>query len=175
MHLVRLRTFFLLAFIACASCLGAAIYFEQSLGASLTPLCFVQRVLYGAFGLMSLIAVVHAPGKSGWRVYSGLMLLVSLSGAAIAGRQVLLQASPPEDMTGCLANLQYLLDTQPYLKVLGLVLAGHAGCAEINWSLFGLSLPEWSLLAFVGLSLFALYFLFIEFRRIESTDSSTRD
>lgn len=175
MHLARLRTLFLLAFIACASILGASVYLEDNLGPSLTPLCTVQRVLYAAFGLICLLAAVHAPGKSGWRIYSGFMLLISLFGAAIAGRQVFLQASPPEDMSSCIANLQYLLDTQPYLKVLSMVLAGHAGCSEINWSLFGLSIPEWSLLAFTGLSLFALYYLFIEFRRPGPTGSGSGD
>jgi disulfide bond formation protein DsbB len=175
MQLARLRTLFLLAFIACALFLGAGTYLEYNLGPSLSPLCFVQRCLYAAYGLICLLAVLHAPGTLGWRVYSGFMLLVSLCGAAVAGRQVFLQASPPEDMASCLANLQYLLDTQPYLKVVSMVLAGYAGCSEITWSLVGLSIPEWSLLAFAGMSLFALYYLFIEFRRFGSTESDSRD
>lgn len=175
MHLARLRTSFFLAFIACASFLGAALYLEHQLGPSLSPLCSVQRFLYGAYGLLCLLAVIHAPGKSGWRAYAAFLLLVSLCGAAIAGRQVFLQASPPEDMASCLANLQYLLDTQPYIKVLSLVLAGYAGCSEITWSFVSLSIPEWSLLAFAALALFALYYLFIAFRRFGSTESGSRD
>lgn len=30
-------------------------------------------------------------------------------------------------------------------------------CAEITWSLFGITLPEWSLLAFTGIALLPLY------------------
>ena len=33
---------------------------------------------------------------------------------------------------------------------------GTVDCVEINWTLFDLSIPEWSLLAFVAFSLFAL-------------------
>jgi disulfide bond formation protein DsbB len=175
MHLARLRTLFFLASNACASFLGAGIYLEYHLGPSLNPLCLLQRCLYAAYGVICLLAVVHAPGKRGWRAYSGGLLLIAASGAAIAGRQVFLQASPPEDMASCLANLHYLVDTQPYLKVLILVLQGNAGCSEINWSLFGLSIPEWSLLAFTGLSLFALYFLLIDFMRFRSMDADVRD
>jgi disulfide bond formation protein DsbB len=78
-------------------------------------------------------------------------------------------------MAACLANLQYLLDSQPYLKVLIMVLYGHAGCSEITWSFVGLSIPEWSLLAFAGLSVFALHYLFIEFRRSGSMESGPGD
>ena len=175
MHLARLRTLFFLASIACASFLGAGIYLEYHLGPSLNPLCLLQRCLYTAYGVICLLAVLHAPGRGGWRAYSGCLLLVAACGAAIAGRQVFLQASPPEDMASCLANLQYLVDTQPYVKVLTLVLEGNAGCSEINWSLFGLSIPEWSLLAFTGLSVFALYFLLMDFLRFRSMDADVRD
>ena len=41
-----------------------------------------------------------------------------------------------------------------------LVFHGTADCAEVTWTLFGLSVPEWSLLAFVGMALFALFQLF---------------
>jgi len=175
MHLARLRTLFFLAFIACASFLGAAVYLEYQLGPSLSPLCLVQRVLYAIYGLICLLAVLHCPHKQGWRVYAALMLLVSLCGAAVASRQVFLQAFAPEDMAACLANLQYLLDTQPYLKVLSLVLYGHAGCSEISWSFVGLSIPEWSLLAFAGLSVFALGHLFVRSHRMESMESGRED
>ncbi len=169
------RTLFFLASIACALILGASAYLEHDIGPSLSPLCYVQRVLYAAYGAICLLTALHSPGKRGWQTYSAFMLLISLCGAAISGRQVFLQASPPEDMASCLTNLQYLLDTQPYLKVFGMELAGNAGCSEINWSIFGISIPEWSLLAYTGMSLFALYYLFIEFRRFGSAQSGSRD
>ena len=39
------------------------------------------------------------------------------------------------------------------------LLGDAAFCAEVTWTLFGISLPEWSLLAFVGLAMIALYVL----------------
>jgi disulfide bond formation protein DsbB len=38
-----------------------------------------------------------------------------------------------------------------------LVLHGSADCAEVNWTLLGMSIPEWSLLAFVMMVAFSLY------------------
>lgn len=175
MHLARTRSLFFLAFLVCALIVGAAVYLERVVGSAPCPLCILQRLLLLVCSFVCLVAALHTPGRLGWRIYSGILLLVALIGAATAGRQVWLQASPPENLASCLENLQYLLDTQPYTKVLALVLAGSAGCSEITWSLFGISMPEWSLLAFAGMSLFALYYLFIEFRGSGSMDVGAAD
>jgi disulfide bond formation protein DsbB len=175
MHLARTRSLFFLAFLACASIVTAAVCLEQVVGSAPCPLCLVQRMLFLACATVCLVAVLHRPSRSGWRVYSGVLLVAALLGAAIAGRQVWLQASPPENLGACLDNLRYLLETQPYVKVLGLVFAGSAGCSEITWSLFGISMPEWSLLAFAAMSLFALYYLLIELRRSGSMDTGVAD
>jgi disulfide bond formation protein DsbB len=175
MHLARTRSLFFLAFFACVSIVGAAIYLERMVVFAPCPLCLVQRVLFGFFAAICLVAATHSPQRRGWRLYSAALVVVSLAGVATAARQVWLQASPPEDIALCLGNLQTMLDTMPFLTVIGEILAGHADCSEITWSLFGISIPEWSLLAFFGLSLFALYYLLIEFRRSGSMDIGVPD
>ncbi len=175
MHLAHTRSLFLLAFLVCASIMGAVIYLERVAGSAPCPLCDVQRALLFACAGICLTAALHKPARLGWRIYSGALVVVALIGAATAGRQVWLQASPPENLAACLDNLQYLLDTKPYVKVLALILAGSAGCSEITWSLFGISIPEWSLLAFSGMTLFALYFFCVELRRFKSTEMGLPD
>ena len=175
MHLPRTRSLFLLAFFACALIVGTTAYLEDIVGSVPCPLCLAQRVLLLGCAGVCLLAALHSPRVLGWRVYSGILLFLSSMGAVLAGRQVWLQATPPENPTACLLNLQYLLDTQPWLKVLAMILTGSAGCSEITWSLFGISLPEWSLLAFAGLCLFALYYLLIEFCRFRSMDTDAVD
>nr|WP_062379649.1 disulfide bond formation protein B [Pseudomonas abietaniphila] len=175
MHLARTRSLFFLAFFACVSIVGAALYLEHRVVFAPCPLCLVQRVLFGLFAAVCLVAAAHCPQRRGWRLYSAALVVVSLAGVATAARQVWLQASPPEDIASCLGNLQNMLDTMPFLKVISEILAGHADCSEITWSLFGISIPEWSLLAFSGLSLFALYYLLIEFRRSGTPQNATPD
>jgi disulfide bond formation protein DsbB len=175
MHLARTRSLFFLAFLACASVVGAAFYLERvALGAP-CPLCFLQRGLLLSCSGLCLIAVLHKPGMNGWRVYSGALFVFSLAGAAVAARQVWLQDLPVDVPASCAENLQYLLDSQPYWKVVYLILVGGAGCSEITWSLLGISAPEWSLLVFSGLGLFALYYLVIEFRPFRSMDVGSAD
>lgn len=175
MHLARTRSLFFLAFLACALMAGVAVALQDAVGSTPCPLCLVQRALMLACSAICLIAAVHVPGRQGWRVYSGVLAFIALIGAATAARQVWLQDSPPEDLAACLENLQHLLNTQSFAKVVYLMLIGEAGCSEITWTLFGISLPEWSLLAFSGISLFAFYYLFIEFRRFGSMDPGLPD
>lgn len=164
MQLVRIRFLFFLAFIACALIVGATAYLARVASVSPCPLCFMQRVIMLMCAATFLIASVHSPHKFGWRFYSSVVLFLAVAGAAIAARQVWLQATPPEDPVACAQTLRHLLDTQPFIKVVALILADLAGCSEITWTLFGISLPEWSLLAFTGICVFALYCLFVEFR-----------
>ncbi|MFJ3482502.1 disulfide bond formation protein B [Pseudomonas sp. NPDC090202] len=175
MHLARTRSLFFLASFACVLIMGVVVYLERVIGVMPCPLCYVQRALLFSFSIVCLLATVHSPGRAGWRVYSGVLLLVASMGAAAAARQVWLQASPPENMESCLDSLQHLIDTESWLNVMTSILAGSAGCNEITWSLFGISLPEWSLLAFAGASLFALYYLCIEFRLPRPVDSGASD
>jgi disulfide bond formation protein DsbB len=44
------------------------------------------------------------------------------------------------------------MDTFPFQEVVQKVLRGSGECAKVDWMMFGLSLPEWTLMMFVGLT-----------------------
>lgn len=157
MSLASPRSLFLLAFLACIAIMGGALYLEHVLGLEPCPLCIVQRVFVIAFGIVCLIAALHDPEHVGRRVYAALALLFAAGGAATAGRQVWLQSVPADQLPACLPSLDYMMEALPFQDIVKLMLHGTADCAEVTWSLFGMSIPEWSLLAFAGCMLFALY------------------
>ena len=157
MALANSRSLFLLAFLGCLALMGGALYLEHGVGLNPCPLCIVQRVFVILFGLVCLIAAIHAPQRTGQRAYSMLALLFAIGGAATAARQVWLQSVPPEQLEACLPSLEFMMEALPLQEIVSLVFHGTADCAEVTWTLFGLSLPEWSLLAFVGMALFALF------------------
>ncbi|MDX1803777.1 MAG: disulfide bond formation protein B [Alcanivorax sp.] len=150
----------LLALLACLAAMGGALYLQHVDGLQPCPLCIFQRVGVIAAGLVLLMACLHGPRGVGVRVYAALTGLAALGGGAVAIRHLWLQHLPPDRVPDCGPGLNYMLDVFPLKDVLAKVLAGSGECAEVHWSLFGISLPGWSLLVFVGLLAVALVQLF---------------
>jgi disulfide bond formation protein DsbB len=151
------RSLFLLAFLASVAIMAGALVLEHYVGLAPCPLCIVQRISLILFGLVCLVAAVHGPQALGRRLYALLALLFAGFGAGTAARQIWLQGLPADQLPSCLPSLEYMLDVLPLQEMVRLLLHGTADCAEVGWTLFGLSVPEWSLLAFAGLLLLALF------------------
>lgn len=140
-----------LGFASCGLLLAYAYYLEYYLSLPPCPLCTLQRLMMVALGLVFLTAAVHDPQHWGARVYGILIALFAGIGAGIAGRHVWLQYQPAGEGATCLPGLDYLLDTFPITETLRLVLLESEDCSGIDWTFLGLSIPAWTLLAFIGL------------------------
>ena len=121
------------------------------------PLCIFQRVAMMATGAVALVAFLHGLGRTGRRLYAGLVFLATAGGMAVAGRHVWLQHLPPEQLPACGPGLDYWLDTFPLKEVMVKVFRGSGECAVVDWTFLGFSLPEWTLVAFVALAAVALW------------------
>ena len=135
----------------CVAGLLFAYYAQFYLGLAPCPLCILQRLALLAVGLTFLAAALHHPQHWGARAYGVLIGLLAATGAGIAARHTWLQHLPPEQTPRCGPGLDYMLETLPLNETLREVLTGSGECAEVDWTLLGLSLPEWTLVLFVGL------------------------
>ena len=140
-----------LLFLVCAGSLGFAYYAQFGLGLEPCPLCILQRLTLMVLGVVFLLATLHHPAGWGARVYGALISVVASIGAAIAARHVWLQHLPPEETPRCGPGLDYLLETLPLSETVREVLTGSGECAQVDWTLLGLSMPQWTLLLFLGL------------------------
>lgn len=157
MHLASPRPLFFLAFIGCVLLMAAALYLEHVVGLEPCPMCVLQRICVVLFGVVCLIAAIHGSGSLGRRVYAVLALLFAGAGAATAGRQIWLQSVPADQLEACLPSLEFMMEALPMQDIVRLVFQGSADCAEVKWTLFGMSIPEWSLLGFIGMLGFCLF------------------
>lgn len=155
------RLTFGLGFLAAAGALAFAYYLEFVHGLEPCPLCVFQRLAMGATGAVFLVAFLHGPTGWGRGVYGALAALAAGGGAAIAGRHVWLQSLPKDEVPACGPDLGYLLDVMPWRDAMARILRGDAACADIDASFLGLSLPAWTLVAFVGLALWAILGMFL--------------
>lgn len=160
MKLPAPRTLNLLILSFTALLLAAALYMQHGMGLQPCYLCITQRVMFMVVAVITLIAVLHNPGTVGTRIYGGLTLAAALGGAGFAVRQLWLQSLPPERVPACGPPADYLFDAFPLRDALAMLLQGDGSCAEVDWSLFGLSLAGWALLAFTAIAIAAAVQLF---------------
>ena len=146
----RRRVAFALGFLFCAGLLGWAFWLQYGEGLEPCPLCMFQRLVFVAIGVIFLVGAFHEPGRVGAWIYALLLLAASGVGAALAGRQVWLQSLPKDQVPACGMGLSYMLDTMPFLDVIGRVLEGSGECAEKAWVFLGLSMANWSGLCFLA-------------------------
>jgi len=145
-----------LGFLACAFGLLFALYLQHFRNLEPCPMCIFQRVAMLFAGVFFLLGALHAPKRGGRWVYAVLAALGALAGAGIAARHVWLQSLPPDQVPACGPTLDYLLGLMPVNEVVTLVLRGDGNCAKINAAWLGVSLPGWTLAAFIIMTLYAL-------------------
>lgn len=144
--------------LACALGLAFAYYLEVVEGLEPCPMCIFQRVAMLGAGLVFLVAAVHNPGGViGRGVYAVLGLAANGAGAWIAARHVWLQSLPEDQVPACGPTLDYLMDVMPLAEVFRTVMRGDGNCAVIDWTFLGVSLPGWTLVAFIGLGIYAVF------------------
>lgn len=143
------RAQYLTGFLGCAALLGYAYYEQFHLGIEPCPLCIFQRIAFIVMGLIFLVGAIHGPGPRGRRVYASLVLLGAAAGVGIAAYHLWVQHLPPDPMAGCTPGWAYMVDNFPISKTLKMAFAGHADCADVNWTFLGLAMPFWTLVCYV--------------------------
>jgi len=156
-HLAKRRAINGIGFLCCASMLAYAYYLEFFEGLVPCPLCVLERLMVAILGFVFLVEAVHAPCRCGTtRCYGALIALVSTVGVGVAGRHVWMQSLSPEDAVFCLPPLSYLLQFSSLTDTLGLILSVPGDCKTTDWTLLGLTIAAWSLLAFITLGTMGL-------------------
>lgn len=138
--------------------LGASFYFQYFKGLSPCPLCIMQRIC--VFLLLILILFSLKKVKK-IRIISVLQLFVACSGLFFSLRQLWLQSLPEGSAPACLPGLDVAIRYFPWQTIVKTLFWGSADCAEVNWSLLGISMPGWSSLYFIVM-IFMSCFLFLQ-------------
>lgn len=143
----------LVGFAGCGGLLAAALIFQYGLHQAPCNMCILQRVAVGALGLVFLAAALHRPGNAGARVYGALLAVTASAAAALSARHVWMQLQPPGSLPSCGADFYTMLGMLPLHEVVRRIVMGGGECQAIDWSLLGLSMPAWLLLAVTALGI----------------------
>lgn len=147
------RLVLLALFLFAAGLMGFGYYLQYVVGLEPCPLCMTQRVFIVGAGLAALLAAIFDARSTG----AVAVALMCLTGSGFAGRHVWLQSLPEDQVPACGPSVDYLLNNFPISEALEILLRGNGNCAQIDWTLLGLSIPVWTLLAFIGMAAVAIW------------------
>ncbi len=133
---------------------GGALYLQIFMNEDPCPLCIIQRYF---FILVAVFAFLGA-GFNNWRgiaLLETLVVISALGGLATAARHVYYIQAHPGFSCGFDA-LQSVVDSLPPARWLPEVFKVAGLCETPYPPIFGLSLPQWSLIAFAAIFVFVL-------------------
>ena len=126
--------------------LAFGLYLQHVVGLEPCPMCVVQRYALVAVALFAGLAA--AVQGRGLRASGAVLALVaSVGGAFTAARQSWLQWHPPE-FVSCGRDIYGMIETFPLQRALPLIFKGSGDCSKIDWTFLGLTIANWSFIAF---------------------------
>lgn len=121
------------------------------------PLCIFQRLVYLLIAFFTFCGVLI---PAGYRLWSGLVGLLAVGGAATAGYQSWLQYMPDASRECGLSEPTLLEQLVNWLGTLWPQLFMATGfCSSKEWEIFGLSMANWSGIGFLGFLAVSVYLL----------------
>jgi disulfide bond formation protein DsbB len=144
--MIKSRSFlFVIAFISFAL-IGAALYLQHVKDLLPCPLCVIQRYLFLAVGVCSLVGALGDKIKLG----AGLALLGALGGLAVVGKHLYVLANP--GFSCGIDPMETALNKIPTATLMPWLFKADGLCEDARDTLLGLSIPQWSAVWFVLLA-----------------------
>lgn len=120
------------------------------------PLCLFQRLALLGTAAGWLLGALWGPRHGGRWVSLGVTLGSAMAGLGVALRHLWIQSLPADPVPSCGPGLAYMWANFPLSRMLQLVLTGSGECAKVErW--WGLPLPAWSLMVFLGMAAAAIW------------------
>ena len=155
------RLGYVLGFLVSLGLVALALYIQLHDKLEPCPLCISQRIAFMALGATFIVAALHNPAGIWRKIYGGLQFVAAAAGAGIAMRHIWIQNHADQVMAECGAGFDYIFERFPFRKAIELVFKGTGECSTIDWTFLGFTIPQLSLVAFVGLAMYAVFLAFI--------------
>ena len=156
MHLLRLlftpRGLFAATGLAALGLVAGGVFLQQTMNLAACPLCILQRMLYLLLALEAIAAWTVADAVLPRRAAAVAMAATTLTGVWIAAYQTWLQRFAKG--VSCTADQPWW---ESFVNWAGsqwpLMFEASGICSEAGWKFLGLSIAEWSLIAFTSMTI----------------------
>lgn len=159
---LSLRTALGLTWIFCLTLVLGGFVLQYAAELEPCPMCIVQRYAYIVLGIIAF-ASWQWGGRSCNRWSAFACSVIAIAGAYVAARQSWLQWYPPEVLS-CGRDFYGMVQTFPLSRALPMIFEGKGDCSQVDWSFLGLTIANWSFLAFCAMTLLLLWVWWRSFR-----------
>lgn len=142
---------------SCLGLLAFGMYLQHVVGLTPCPMCIVQRYVMVLMLILSAL-LAWAPKPTARVLAACLLVPLAGFGAFVAARQSWLQWFPPE-VYSCGRDFYGMVETFPLKRAIPMIFRGSGDCTKIDWTFLGLSIANWSFLAFLAMGLFCAWLL----------------
>ena len=149
----RSRTTLLIISLISFALVGVAVYLQHAHDMLPCPLCVIQRYLFLAIGIAALAGALSGKLRPG----AGVALLAALGGLAVVGKHLYVLANP--GFSCGIDPMETFLNKIPTATLLPWLFQADGLCENATDGLFGLSIPQWSAVWFVLLTLALVWVL----------------
>ena len=132
---------------------GAALYLQHAHDMLPCPLCVIQRYAFIGIGLASLVGALSHKIRGG----AGLALLAALGGLATVGKHLYVLANP--GFSCGIDPMETILNKIPTATLLPWLFKAEGLCESATDAVLGLSIPQWSAVWFVLLTITLVWVL----------------
>jgi disulfide bond formation protein DsbB len=140
---------------------GCGLILARTLNLAACPLCILQRMLYLLLAVEAVLCLPFSQRLWGQRLGGLLMAATAATGAFIAAYQTWLQRFAKG--VNCTADQPWWEQFVNWAGTQSPLLFEATGlCSEAGWVFLGLSIAEWSLVMFLGMTGLALRTMFIQ-------------
>jgi disulfide bond formation protein DsbB len=146
---------FVLLLVGPLALVGGGLALAHWLHLAACPLCVLQRMLYLVLALVAAAGLAVASSLRGRRLAAIGMAATATAGAFVAGYQTWIQRFAPD--TSCTAAEPWWEQFVYWAgKQAPLLFRANGLCSDPAWSFLGLSIAEWSLIAFSAMAIIAI-------------------
>ncbi|MEJ6765924.1 disulfide bond formation protein B [Methylophilaceae bacterium Uisw_099_01] len=146
--LAALFTFFLVI---------AALFIQDKFQLEPCPLCITQRIVFIVGGSAFVFFSFFSPSRIIKILHLISLLLINFTGVIFSVRHILIQSKIISVPAECGLDLGYMFDSFPLSEAFELLFRGAGDCSSIDWTLFGITLPQLALLNYLLFILLTIY------------------
>ncbi len=159
------RMFYILSFLTVVVILGTGVYLEVVEGIMPCPLCTLQRICFGACGLLAFAGIWLYRKRMANIILNLFTMIFATMGMLLAGRQLWIQYYTSSSASDCGVSINYMLSVLPLQDVVSRIFSGSTECSQRGWEFLRLNIPEWSLIFFIAFLVAGTYYFFRGYTR----------